>query len=54
MKLGIGTDFSLLTTNKNGVGIPADQKESLPDEILEWREQMLTENPVISRSASGR
>jgi hypothetical protein len=55
LKLGIGTDFCLLTTNKNGRGIPAHHKKSLPDEIFEWLESMLTENPIISRqSASGR
>jgi LmbE family N-acetylglucosaminyl deacetylase len=49
LKLGIGTDFCLLTTNSNLTKVPADYKKPFYDEILEWNGQTIQEEPIVSR-----
>ncbi len=49
LKLVIGTDFCLLTTNNNLTKVPADYKKSFYDEILEWNGQTIQEEPIVSR-----
>jgi LmbE family N-acetylglucosaminyl deacetylase len=49
LKLGFGTDFRLLTANKGSTRIAIDYKNRLPQEVLEWRREVLQENPVLKR-----
>lgn len=47
LKLGIGTDFCLLTSNNNITKVPGDYKKPFSNEILEWSGQTLQENPIV-------
>lgn len=49
LKLGFGTDFCLLSANKDSTRVGIDYKNPLPQEILEWRREVLEENPVLKR-----
>ena len=49
LKLGLGTDFHLLTAHKDNTGSALDYRNPLPQEILEWRREVLQENPVLKR-----
>lgn len=49
LKLGFGTDFRLLTANKDSTRVAIDYKNRLPQEVLEWRREVLQENPVLKR-----
>jgi LmbE family N-acetylglucosaminyl deacetylase len=49
LKLGFGTDFCLLTANKDSTRVAIDYKNPFPQEILEWRRPLLQENPILKR-----
>ena len=47
LKLGIGTDFSLLTTDNDLTKVPVDYRKSFSNEILEW--PTIQEQPIVNR-----
>lgn len=49
LKLGIGTDFSLMTTNNNLTKVPTDYKKPFSTEILEWLGPTIQEEPRLRR-----
>jgi LmbE family N-acetylglucosaminyl deacetylase len=47
LRLGVGSDFSLLTSNNNLTKVPADYKIPFSNEILEW--STIEEKPILNR-----
>jgi LmbE family N-acetylglucosaminyl deacetylase len=47
LKLGMGTDFSLLTTDNNLAKVPLSYKQPFSNEILEW--PTIEEKPMVNR-----
>jgi LmbE family N-acetylglucosaminyl deacetylase len=48
LKLGLGTDFQLLSVHRDATKIGLNYKMTLPPEVLEWRRSAPVENTILN------
>jgi hypothetical protein len=48
LKLGLGTDFQLLSVHSDATRIGLNYKKPIPPEVLEWRRSAPVENTILN------